>query len=372
MGQNALASILALILYLTGQLGGGGQPGFQPGLSPALPAQEVPSYVPSQPLPGATAPGRKIILGYYVNDGKPSSHSSLERARGVLNAVAPWMWRLESNGQLSTTFDRAAVAASLRVVGSQNAAGYGLFHNFNGRTFDGALAHRLLSDPTSRGRAIGTMLQALRTWGLTGVHIDLENVWPSDRQALSNFMAELAAELRPRGFQVTMAVPAKTADVRSNSWSGAFDYAALGRSVDFLALMTYDEHSRGGGPGPVASIGWVESVLQFATGQVPPSKILLGIPAYGYDWPPGGGNARAVTYALAMEIASRNGAQIRWHPQHKVPYFQYGGGRQVWFEDRYSLAYKLDLVNKYRLRGIALWRLGQEDPRFWQVIAERL
>jgi spore germination protein len=48
------------------------------------------------------------------------------------------------------------------------------------------------------------------------------------------------------------------------------------------------------------------------------------------------------------------------------------GQHQVWFENSRSLAYKLDLVNKYDIKGVAIWRLGQEDPGYWQVLRDKL
>ena len=104
---------------------------------------------------------------------------------------------------------------------------------------------------------------------------------------------------------------------------------------------------------------------------MPPHKIILGVPAYGYDWPQSG-RARAVTYTQAIETASQHGVRIQWDDTAKVPYYRYGAGRQVWFEDRSSLSHKLELVKAYGLAGISLWRLGQEDPGIWSVIREQL
>ena len=40
--------------------------------------------------------------------------------------------------------------------------------------------------------------------------------------------------------------------------------------------------------------------------------------------------------------------------------------RTAWFDDALSLREKLALVPLYHLRGYAAWRLGMEDPEFWQ------
>jgi spore germination protein YaaH len=44
----------------------------------------------------------------------------------------------------------------------------------------------------------------------------------------------------------------------------------------------------------------------------------------------------------------------------------------VWFENAESLAYKTDIVNKWNLNGLALWRMGMEDPLAWDSIAAKV
>ena len=55
-----------------------------------------------------------------------------------------------------------------------------------------------------------------------------------------------------------------------------------------------------------------------------------------------------------------------------TPYFHYGNGGEVWFENRYSLKHKLELVAKYQLGGAALANLGQEDPELWNSVEDLL
>jgi spore germination protein YaaH len=48
------------------------------------------------------------------------------------------------------------------------------------------------------------------------------------------------------------------------------------------------------------------------------------------------------------------------------------GRREVWFATSSGLDAKLRLVQELDLAGIAIWRLGGEDPRNWEVIRSRL
>jgi spore germination protein len=333
------------------------------------------------PADSATRPARRanqpMVLGYYLSGQYWPSRPSMISGSNVLTALAPWTWEVKADGDLAATFDVQDTALALKYAGEGGMRTYALIHNVapNDRgheSFNSSLAHRLLTNPQARSRLVANILRTLRDWRMTGVHIDFEMVQPQDRQALTDFMRELYGTLHAAGFEITMAVPSKTRESLSDSWAGAFDYGALSRYVDQMMLMTYDEHWSGGPAGPVASVGWVEKVVAYAlSAGVPPEKLVLGIPAYGYDWPRRG-TGRAVSYETATQIARDNGQSIQWDSTAKVPYFRYGDGRQVWFENRQSLSHKLALVSKYNLGGIALWRLGQEDPGYWHVIDDML
>jgi GH18 family chitinase len=217
------------------------------------------------------------------------------------------------------------------------------------------------------------ILSLIEEHGFDGVNIDLEGVPAVDRSNYSTLLKELKAMLKPAGYLLTVSIPAKTRDNPLDNWNGAYDYAAIGEYADMVTLMTYDEHWAGGYPGPVASLSWVQQVLDYAVKSIPRGKILMGVAAYGYNWSSAGG-CSTVLWNKADALASRNGG-ARWSDQYSAPYLIYydqrGYRHEVWFENRFSLALKLDLANRYDLAGIAVWRLGFEDYSFWQTVAEK-
>lgn len=318
--------------------------------------------------------GSHRVLGYYTEDypGDPTSYGSLLRGKGVLDSVAAFLHPVDATGRVSGTPSERAVSAA-RAGGMETLA---LVHNLTSSGFDGRRAHALLQNTNSRARAISDILGILERGRYQGVNIDLENVYPSDRDRLTAFMRELAAKLGPRGYLVTISVPAKTADHAGADWVGAFDYYALGRVCDHVMLMTYDEHAWTSGPGPVASFNWVEKVVRYAITQMPRSKIFMGIPAYGYDWNLATGRVTALSYTQVMNRAKGLGIDPSWDATAKSPYFKYvdarGARHEVWFESSHSISPKLDLVTRYGLAGVAIWRLGYEDDAYWKVIREKL
>ncbi len=311
----------------------------------------------------------KTVMGYYIMASQ--SFDSLVQNSNSLTAIAPWSWGLNSYGNLTGDIDPASLGEVLEFAGNRQLKTYALVHNMLNGSFDSRVASNLINNKYAAKQAVDQIHQTLINWGLSGINLDFENVPAGDKEALTEFVAEISNKLRPDGLEITMAVPAKTKDSADSDYTGAYDYARLGEYVDKLVIMAYDQHYRGGTPGPIASVQWVESVIKYALSQVPADKIVLGIPNYGYDWPKSG-TAQGLTYDQTMQLAASEGANVRWQSNDKVPYFKYGSGHEVWFENRYSIKYKLELVNRYKLNGIALWRLGQEDPGIWQVIDDTL
>ena len=112
--------------------------------------------------------------------------------------------------------------------------------------------------------------------------------------------------------------------------------------------------------GAIASIGWVRSVVAYATTVIPKSKILLGTAAYGYDWSSSGTKAYGI--ASVYNLAASNGATIKWDSNAQSPYFTYtdgnGTSHTVWFENAQSLNYKLDcgkLIQPIRNSYMEAW-----------------
>lgn len=306
----------------------------------------------------------KIVLGYatYYYSGHASSYNSILSNTSLINEVATNTYTTDGLGNISGLVPTNQIT----YANSNGIKSLAMITN----NFDGNIAKSLLESSVNRQTLINNTLSALKTNGYKGVNVDLEGVFYYDRSYLTTFISELCSTLHNQGFYVTMAVPAKTSDSSTNSWSGAYDYAALANYSDQVVLMTYDEHYPGGTPGPIASIGWVESVINYAITVIPKEKLLLGTSAYGYDWSSNG--TKAYSISGINNLATTYNSAILWDSVSKSPYFSYvdssGINHNVWFENSTSLAYKLDLVNTYNLSGIGIWRLGLENADYWATI----
>jgi spore germination protein len=313
----------------------------------------------------------KLVLGYYAVDykGDMLSYNSLDGNHALIDSIATFDCLIDGKGNLIGQPDSRAV----ELAKSRDIKSLVLIHNYqNG--FQPGLAHQVLSVEENRSNLTDNILSLLEEHGYDGVNIDLEGILLKDRDYYNGFLKELKEKLSPRGFLLTVSIPARTAHDIPNNWSGAYDYARIGETADLVAVMTYDEHWFGGDPGPIASLPWVERVLDYSVSQIPREKILLGIPAYGYDWS-SDGECRSVPWSKAGELASENGG-ANWHNESSTPYIIYydesGDRHETWFENESSLELKLDLVNNSGVAGVAIWRLGFEDGGFWRSLTKKL
>lgn len=123
----------------------------------------------------------------------------------------------------------------------------------------------------------------------------------------------------------------------------------------------------------VAPINNVERVLAYAVTEIPPEKLLMGIPLYGYDWPlpyeKGVTKAVSLSPQRAVILAGENGADILYDETAQSPYFRYADDtHEVWFEDAKSIYAKLMLLERYSLAGIGYWNLERDFPQNWAVL----
>ena len=304
--------------------------------------------------------------GYYVTYAD-NSLDSLEANVSQLDVVAPYYYHLTPNGSLKE-FDEPQTTAMIR--SRSNAKILPIVQN-EPRWDDFTTA---MSTGEKRQAFVELLVDLVERKQYDGIHIDFEAINAADRDILTDFMKRLSHEFRPRGLIVSQAIIPRVSNV-STVWGGAYDQKELARYNDYIVLMAYDHTPIGASkPGPVAPLWWVRQVMAYSVTQVPASQLILGVPFYGYDWntetgPP----ATAVTYTRAMELAARTGATTGYSPEEQSPWVRYvaddGAQREIWFENSYSLEAKLLAAMEFEMAGFSAWRLGQEDPDVWRVIA---
>ena len=263
------------------------------------------------------------------------------------------------------------------LVASDSAAGkesYACISNFGVTDFDPNIAHGAMV--TSRAVFIQNIVALAKSSSVTGINIDFEGIYPADRDDYTSFVAALATQLHANGERLMLSVPAKTADDPNATWTWPYDYSALGQSVDLLQVMTYDQNVPGFAPGPVAGSDWMQASLTYATSQVPPGKILLGLPAYGYDWNTTTDAGVSVSWKDIPGLLATTGAKPQWDAVTNSAFFNYtapdGSPHQVWYETPQGIMLKAHFAVTMNLAGVSMWALGYEDPNFWNAATTTL
>ncbi|WP_338452473.1 glycosyl hydrolase family 18 protein [Niallia oryzisoli] len=163
------------------------------------------------------------------------------------------------------------------------------------------VASNVLANDKTRDVFIQNLRNEMNQFKYDGINIDMENLYLTDRDSFSQLIKELSDAVNRDGKVVTVSVPANTGDSRANPWSPWFDYEKLAIFSDGLMIMTYDEPNPRTKPGSTASVDWTEATIRYALKhEVPPSKILLGIAGYGWDWDTTAGDAKYSSYEELM------------------------------------------------------------------------
>jgi spore germination protein YaaH len=306
---------------------------------------------------------------YYVNDA--SALQSLEQNGDQIDLVSPLWFSVNRAGKLESTLD-------VRVVEWAAANNVALMPVLVNKGFDAETAHQFLSDPQLTEDLIVTLLKIAAFRRFTGIQLDFENIPAGDRDAYTAFARSLSHALHNLRMQMSVAVMSPTGakqQANGGGWemsshSQAFNYFELGAEADLISLMAYDQHTAPDDPGPIAGLPWVEACIQKVLQYVPSRKLLLGIPLYYRKWAKDAGVAEG-PFSVAQTLAERWSASIDLDPVQAESTFRFNDTKAeqiVWLYDARALSKRLELVNKYHLRGFSAWRLGQEDPLTWRRV----
>jgi spore germination protein len=255
--------------------------------------------------------------------------------------ASPWMYGLTSSGQIDTQYppgQAASVAAEIRRLRGAGQQIVPSIANITGGKWSYGPVGRMLHSPELMAAQVAAIVALVQRNQYAGIDVDYENLHAADRQAFSTFVTRLARALHAQGKVLSVAVFAKTTNAGTDPRNVAQDYAAIGRAADQVRLMAYDYHWASSAPGPVAPISWVSAVLRYAKTQIPASKIILGVPLYGYDWV--GHHGTGVSWLQALRLSRQYHAAAHYDQASQAPWFSYrdaaGHEHTVWFENAAS------------------------------------
>jgi len=326
----------------------------------ALNTSEIEIEKKSHYQPMGFDPQEKISLTWEAierySDNFKKQKTEFEKG---MNVVSPTWFNLNVNGILINSADinyvRKAHEAGIRV--------WGLYKN----NFDPKWTSDLLENTIDQDYSIAQLLFYSAFYELDGINFDFENIYLKDKERLATYVTKASQYLHEMNITVSIDM---TRPGGSDQWSKVYDREAIGRAVDYICLMAYDEYW-GSSPvsGPVASLPWTEESITMSLESIPKEKLVLGIPLYMRVWEEtkkSNGTyvktgSRAITMNGFDNLRTQQTLEIEWDEaseQNYASYIQSGKRYRVWIEDAVSIRARLNLADTYGLPGIATWRRG--------------
>jgi len=306
---------------------------------------------------------RPIRIGYTVPWDANSFDSLEQHYQQLTHVCAEWLTIADSLGTLAVTADPQV---------REFAAGHGLnlmllLTNLVDDAWQPEGVEGLANGPASRREQFNRdLLAAVKQAGARGVVVDWGQLDPAYRDQIAALLLEMAGQLHDQGRELWLSIP-------MGNELKAFDLETLAAGSDHFIAVLHDENGEGDDPGPIASKQWVEGWLQVVTGYGEPDQWIFQLGSYGYDWTTGEKTAETLSFADVMARASLLGLkQCSLDASTENPSFSYEeSGRQhtVWFLDAITFWNQLHLLQPQHPAGVAVYRLGTEDPGVWSVLA---
>ncbi len=293
--------------------------------------------------------------GFNVNDISTLAYFSIDvNADGTLDKSGPG-WDGYASQNLSDLITRAHGAGD-RVVLTVNC-------------FDQHSLDQLTSSPTAPATLSSALLSAIEAKNLDGVNLDFEGDGSADQVGLTHLVTQVSAALHAANphYQVTMDTYASSA----GDTGGFYNIAALAPAVDGFFVMEYGLNLAAS-QSPVSPLtsGMFSdtATIDQYDAVVPASKVILGLPYFGVDWPTSDGTLTAQATGPATDVTygqvMASGHKVYWDATTHTAWTSYQVGNQwheTFFEDPTSLYDAAQLADTNNLAGVGIWALGMDD-----------
>lgn len=282
-----------------------------------------------------------------------------------VNVISPtWYSIIDNEGNISdissTDYVSQAHEKGLQV--------WGLVDNFS----ENISTTEILSKTSTRQNLVRQLTDAALAAGIDGINVDFEYLEEAVGIHFLQFLRELSVECHKNNLVLSVDNPVP------EDFTSHYDRAEQGRVVDYVIIMGYDEHYVGSEEaGSVASLPWVEQGIKDTLAEVPAERVINAVPFYTRLWKTLAGtlSSEAIGMGQAQEVVSKYNVETYWDKNTSQNYGTFeneGATFQMWIEDAQSIAEKVKLVPKYKLAGVAAWKLGFESSDIWKTISDNL
>lgn len=347
------------------------------------------SLPPAVVASAAEPPAKGLAVGYYPDYARAQGFSPEDLPAELLTHIHYAFADIDEEGRVTLADPEADLAnlAGLRALREEH-PGLKLLLSVGGWERSGGFSSAA-ADEDGREAFAQSAAGLIASQDLDGLDLDWEFPVsggkegtahrPDDRENLTllaqtvRMALDRLGERTGREYLLSAAVPPGREPM------GSFQPAALADTLDYLFLMGYDLcgpwDSAAGFNAPLDAAGEDprhtgsvrEGVELWIGAGVPRSKLVLGMPLYGYRYqlaPGFSGPGSPFTAAASVsfdQIAARYlpDGQRLFHPAAQAPYLM-GEGWFLSYDDSSSIAAKARFARERGLAGIGFWELSQD------------
>ena len=313
-----------------------------------------------------------LLVGAFYDPELPSGIQSCQANAGVLTHVFPHWLSLTADGALDySRWDPVLHRQnqSLAWTAWQNGVKIipVLDNRSGGRPRIEAVKHLFASPEAQR-----EMARTIRAWllreGFQGINVDFSGLPKDIRDLYPRFLQILRTELLPAG----LALDATLSPQRFTP-----EIAAAADACDLLVIRSHTEDPAQNAVRTASPLAQFQELLGSLRAELPAEKLVPALGSLAFEWHPGEDRSRKESYvSLMAKLRSSLGDPEGPLPgaplSAESPYFYQsaGGPRAAWLMDGISFYNRLLEVSEAGMRGVALLRLGDEDPSVWPLLAE--
>lgn len=330
----------------------------------------------------------KLFNMSYLFFGTPTSYlNQVKATKGSLNVVSPNYFDISKEGKLTLTW-----TLQKSFIDEMHRQGIKVVPFLSNHWSLSAGKNGL----ANREQLAQSIADAIHTFNLDGVNVDIEGVGSDYKDAHTDFI-RLLRQYIPSDKEISVAVAANPNGWKTG-WHGFYDYKRLSDYADYLMIMAYDEswESPDSPIGPVASISFSERSIQYAINQgVPKNKIVYGLPFYGRIWKLDGPTlegksitGHGLSSTRVAPLINKFNGEYHYDENKQSAYATFTipkgenallgstnlteGKYVIWYENERSIKAKLNLPKKYGIKGTGSWALYHETPETWDYYASWL
>ena len=232
--------------------------------------------------------------------------------------------------------------------------------------YDSKDVERIIKNKALRISFINSIAKELTRFKFQGINLDFDDIKDLNSKNYIQFENDLYAMLHPMGFLVTTNVIPD---------DDQYNLERLQHVNDFLFVMAIDQHNDSSNAGDLSNQHWVEEILDDVCSRIPSEKVILTVAGGAYDWPESS-LGKSIGYPQAISTAQEHRSKITFDPTSANLYYTYFDQdslqHTVYFTDAATNFNVIRMADDWATGGVALWRLGSEDPRLWTFFQKNL